>query len=318
MNKVVAIIAFVVATVLAAIIALGFGTLWILIFAYKVPYAYSWTSIIAVCVAIFIAGAILFGSAYLNLRAGQSITMIGILLQIGVLALCFTPGAILLCYGYPGLNYYNNIRIANNIGVAETGKYQSLGYQYYMWNDSKIYTNYYGYTWSTDTESFTYNFVTLIAPLQLSSYNSSAVKPVFAVNTITKKTVQLLIDQDYVGTYAFPNFKSEGDSDTVSCTYNKHSNYIFLALDKLVYKGALAEARRKFPELNIPEDYSNVVFVRLGYSPDKNLWIFSIYHVIGWIFTAAALVCFPVATIVGLVGCVLSRGDADGEPEIKI
>lgn len=75
-----------------------------------------------------------------------------------------------------------------------------------------------------------------------------------------------------------------------------------------MYKGAVSEARRKFPALNIPDD---VIMVKLGYSQEKNMLISNILFIFGWILVGMFPLTFVVATIGGAVLCCLFNNSSD-------
>lgn len=200
-------------SICAMVLILLLCVLWLLLYAYAIPYFYTWTSVIAViCTFGMPCCAYVIGMLFLHCRMRHTYT-ISMAVQVTLICCFLIPGIVMLCYGFAGRRYFAGMTVAEDISVLQTGAYKAQGFDAYAWNDAQLYTKYYGYQVIPDfiNDMNTFLVVALIAPEVIPS--NWTVKPVIAVQSLFR--VAWTIDE-YDVESMFSSFHGYGDSSTVS------------------------------------------------------------------------------------------------------
>lgn len=191
--------------------------MFVLLYAYSIPYFYAWTSIICIIVTGLVGFAMTAVGFTLLLHRSKLGFSISVFVNGGLFAALLIPGIIMLCYSFSGTAYYNSIRTASNVLVNDTASWKQRGFNVFQWADSKMFFEYYGWTYIPGLSSQTYNFVALIAPQNFVANVTIYPVPVFAVATLNPKyPILSTIDPAYIESRIFNEFEGVADSGVVS------------------------------------------------------------------------------------------------------
>lgn len=189
----------------------------LLVYIYFVPTTWSWTGLFAFG-AVLIPTATCHSLAFaMYCRGKRSWFATNSLCIMAIVAVAGTTAGTLMSLGLVGTRYYQQIRIVENISVAETQTYAKNSYTAFKWADAKLLNAY--FVALESNVDLTNREYTVIVPIVSNNYSSNASSiSLFAAGTMKSLFPSSNIDYATAVSKAFPNgFKGEGDSSKVFC-----------------------------------------------------------------------------------------------------